>query len=112
MRRTLVVILLAVSSLAAAAIAAIFRPAPAAPPVQRGALRITTQLDRRYLPETGAGEAYLQIDLTAGGDPAQTRRVPVNAVLVLDRSGSMRGPKIERARDAARALVAALSEQD
>jgi Ca-activated chloride channel family protein len=36
----------------------------------------------------------------------------VNAVLVVDRSGSMSGEKIARARDAARALIAALDGED
>jgi Ca-activated chloride channel family protein len=113
MRRTFAVVLLAVASLAAAAVAALLRPKPPEPPKARtGVLRLSTQLDRRFLPEVGGGEAYLQIDLTAGGDRGHERRVPVNAVLILDRSGSMHGAKIERARDAARALVDALGEQD
>jgi Ca-activated chloride channel family protein len=64
------------------------------------------------LPENGGCDAYLQIDLAADGDPAARRRVPVNGVLVLDRSGSMTGAKIDRARDAARALVNALGATD
>ena len=72
---------------------------------------MTTTLDRRYVPGEG-GEAYLQIDLAADGDGAVRHRVPVNAVLILDRSGSMTGAKMDRARDAARALVNALGETD
>jgi Ca-activated chloride channel family protein len=73
---------------------------------------MTAQLDRRYLPESGGGEVYLQIDLAADTDPGARRRVPVNAVLILDRSGSMAGAKMDRARDAARALVQALGPED
>jgi Ca-activated chloride channel family protein len=108
MRRTLALVILAVTSLAAALF--LRRPATAREP--RGALKLSTQLDRRFLPESGGSEAYLQIDLTAGGDRGHERRVPVNAVLILDRSGSMSGVKIQRARDAAKALVDALGEQD
>lgn len=117
MRRTLALAAVALASLVAAAVAALLRPVlPPEPPepqgVRAGGLRMTTQLDRRYLPERGGGEAILQIDLAADADPSARRRVPVNAVLVLDRSGSMSGPKLDRARDAARALVQALSDDD
>ena len=114
MRRTFALVALAVASLAAAAVAALLRPIAKPLPVEQrvGSLRFSTQLDRRYLPESRATEAYLEIDLTAGGDRSKARRVPVNAVMILDRSGSMQGPKMERARDAARALVEALGEGD
>ncbi len=117
MRRTLALAAVALCSLAAAAVAALLRPVlrpepPGQQGVRAGALRMTTQLDRRYLPESGGGEAYLQIDLAADQGPSLRRHVPVNAVLVLDRSGSMTGPKLDRARDAARALVQALGEGD
>ncbi|TMA25782.1 MAG: VWA domain-containing protein [Deltaproteobacteria bacterium] len=116
MRRTLLLVVLAAATLAAAAVAALLRPPavtrPPSRPVAAGALRLSTQLDRRFLPEQGGGEAYLQIDLVAGGERGDERRVPVNAVIIIDRSGSMSGAKIERARDAARALVDALGEQD
>jgi len=114
MRKTFAIVAAALASLAAAAVAALLRPIvkPLDPQTQRaGALRMTTQLDHRFLAEAGGG-AYLQIDLAADGDPAARRRVPVNAVLVLDRSGSMTGAKIDRARDAARALVNALGAED
>lgn len=115
MRRTLVLLVLAAATLAAAAVAALICPPvttkPPRPPAD-GALRLSTQLDRRFLPERGGGEAYLQIDLVAGGERGDEHRVPVNAVIIVDRSGSMSGAKIERARDAARALVDALGEQD
>lgn len=116
MRRTLALAAVALASLVAAALAALLRPVLPPEPkglqgVRAGALRMTTQLDRRYLPESG-GEAVLQVDLAADADPSARRRVPVNAVLVLDRSGSMTGPKLDRARDAARALVQALGAED
>jgi Ca-activated chloride channel homolog len=75
-------------------------------------LRVTTQLERTYLPESAGGEVYLQIDLAAQAAPDAAHRVPVNAVLILDRSGSMSGSKILRAKEAARALVEALGPKD
>src|SRR2546430_14182751 len=100
--------------------AAFFRPSsPAAaahhlPHAGAGArgLRMQAMLERLYLPEDRATSAYLQIDLVADADDDRRQRVPVNAVLILDRSGSMSGPKIERAREAAAALVQALGAED
>jgi len=70
-------------------------------------------LERLYLPEDRATRAYLQIDLAADADRvARRERVPVNAVLIVDRSGSMSGAKIERARQAAAALVRSLGSDD
>jgi Ca-activated chloride channel homolog len=117
MRRTFVLFALALASIAAAAVAAVLRPAkvtarPQPKTVQSGVLRLSTQLDHRYLSEQGGGEAYLQVDLVASGEPSERHRVPVNAVLILDRSGSMQGPKMDRAKEAARALVAALGADD
>ena len=122
MRRTFAFLALALASLAAAAVAALFHlAAPKPPPAQAtshpgtptpGALAMRAMLERLYLPEEGSGTAYLQIDLAGQGEAAARPRVPVNAVLILDRSGSMHGAKIERARDAARALVQALGPED
>jgi Ca-activated chloride channel homolog len=119
MRRMFVLFALALASLAAATVAALVRSVrpvtqkPSPPPVASdGALRMQAALERLYLPEDRSTTAYLQVDLSAAADPSAHRRVPVNAVLILDRSGSMRGVKIERARDAARSLVQALGAED
>jgi Ca-activated chloride channel family protein len=75
-------------------------------------LHVTTQLEHTWLPEGAGGEVYLQIDLAAEPSREAARRVPVNAVLIIDRSGSMSGPKMERAKEAARALIEALGPKD
>jgi Ca-activated chloride channel family protein len=116
MRRTFVLFALALASIAAAAVAAALRPAKVKAwqplTVQSGVLRMSAQLDHQYLSGQGGGEAYLLVDLVAAGEPEGRRRVPVNAVLILDRSGSMQGTKMDRAKEAARALVAALGADD
>src|SRR4051812_38894875 len=120
MRRTLALFAVAFVSLAAAALAALLRPAipkPVPAPVANLAaavsgMRMSALLDRLYLPGNEDGTAYLQVDLTAAASSGGKERVPVNAVLVLDRSGSMSGVKMARARDAARALVQALGPED
>jgi Ca-activated chloride channel family protein len=121
MRRTVLLFSVALASIAAATVAALLRPPRNVPPSPQaflprssatGPLRMTAQMDRRFLPEQGGGESFLQIDLVAAGQAAVRPRVPVNAVLVLDRSGSMQGEKIERARQAARELITALGEGD
>src|SRR4051812_8656788 len=117
MPRTLALFAVAIASLAAAAMAAFFRPSsPAtaahhAPYAGARGLRMQAMLERLYLPEDRATSAYLQIDLIADAADDRRQRVPVNAVLILDRSGSMSGPKIERAREAAAALVQALGPE-
>src|SRR5207245_11308948 len=89
----------------AAALRAPRRP-PADPPAataREGALQLSVRLDRRWLDSRG-GASYLEIGVAADGMPERGPRTAVNAVLVIDRSGSMSGEKIARARDAARAL--------
>ena len=68
-------------------------------------------LDRQWLDSRG-GASYLEVGIQADGMPESGPRTAVNAVLVVDRSGSMSGEKIARARDAARALIAALDGED
>src|ERR1700682_2839647 len=109
MGRTLDLFAVPRASLAAAAMAALLRPAalnPADPrpiPVATAAapgLRMRAFLERLYLPTDRDSNAYLEVDLVADADPAAgRRRVPVNAVLILDRSGSMSGVKMDRARE-------------
>src|SRR5688572_14830942 len=59
----------------------------------------------------GNGEMFLAVDLEAR-DTALAVRPPLNLAIVIDRSGSMRGEKLARARDAARQLVERLEERD
>jgi Ca-activated chloride channel family protein len=56
-------------------------------------------------------EVIVQIDID-GKKVTSTRRTPMNLALVLDRSGSMAGAKLEKARQAAALVVDQLTDED
>ena len=62
----------------------------------------------RHLPQ----EVVIKIDLSAIADRKKARRTPLNLAVVLDRSGSMTGAKIEKAKQAAMLLVDRLHPDD
>jgi len=72
-------------------------------------LRVAPERDLVY--SRGPREVVIQIDLD-GRRPDQARRAPMNLAVVLDRSGSMQGPKIEKARQAACVAVDQLADDD
>ncbi len=57
-------------------------------------------------------QLYLMARLTAGSAPDGATRRPLNISLVIDRSGSMAGSKIDYTRQAASLLVQNLSQED
>ncbi len=69
-------------------------------------------LDRTILPADQAQKTVIKINLEVPAIPVETARPPVNLVLVLDRSGSMSGDKIAKAREAAIAALRRLGPQD
>lgn len=88
-----------------------FGPPTVAPPVNAaGSLSLVGRVSHPLIP-VGPSELFLTADVT-GKVLADVARTPVDLALVIDRSGSMAGEKIEDARSAARALVAQLSPQD
>ncbi len=72
-------------------------------------LRVTPERDLIY--QRGPREVVVQIDLD-GRRPDRGHRTPMNLAVVLDRSGSMGGAKIEKARQAACVAVDQLSDDD
>lgn len=55
---------------------------------------------------------YLKVGMTGFPMANERSRPPVNVAIVLDRSGSMSGEKLERAKDAAKEAIDRLSGQD
>jgi len=82
-------------------------------PALAGANTVTcrVELDRNVLPADEAQRAVIKITLDAPPPPKQNRP-PVNLALVLDRSGSMGGAKLEKAKEAAIEVLRRLEPRD
>lgn len=85
------------------------RQATAAPTPADLTLRVAPERDLIY--NSGPREVVVQIDLDAKR-PEHGRRAPMNLAVVLDRSGSMQGAKIEKAKQAACVAVDHLADND
>src|ERR1044071_707415 len=72
-------------------------------------LRVTP--DRDCIFRSGPREVIVQVEIEARKSD-DTRRAPMNLAVVLDRSGSMEGAKIEKARQAAAMAVDKLADDD
>lgn len=70
------------------------------------------ELDRPVLPAESEQTAVVKVALDAPEAPADAERPPVNLAVVLDRSGSMGGHKIEKAKQAAIEALRRLSARD
>src|SRR5215204_5517439 len=65
-------------------------------------MKLLAHLDRRLLPATGTTERYLRVQVIAPDNAGKNNsRLPLNLALVIDRSGSMAGSKLDKAREAA-----------
>ena len=95
--------------IAAAALAYAALPASLAPakPVE-----INASLSQSIVPTGKARKLYLRIGLTSPRIEKTHARAPLNIALVIDRSGSMSGRKIEAARNAAIMALDRLSSDD
>src|SRR3990172_10729782 len=67
------------------------------------------QADRSLIRSTARSRRYLRVEIVA---PRHPSRVPVNLGLVLDRSGSMSGEKLDLAREGAIRAIQSLRAED
>lgn len=82
-------------------------PVPASKP---GSLTLTGRLSHPYL-VPGTSDVFASLEVSAVDVPGAAR-TPVNLAVVIDRSGSMSGTKIDNARRAAMKLVDMLGDDD
>ncbi len=75
-------------------------------------VKCKVEVDRSVLPAGTRSSAVLKITLEAPDAPPESERTPVNLCIVLDRSGSMGGSKIEYAREAAIEAIRRLQPGD
>lgn len=73
---------------------------------------ITARADRRLIRANGRSRRFVLAQITAPPATRRTERLPVNLAFVLDRSGSMSGPKIELAKRTVSEALAHLGERD
>ncbi len=73
-------------------------------------LRLNSAVTYTLINPAGSHRRYLMLSIEV--PTVQTRRQPLNLALVIDRSGSMGGGKLERAKEAARQLINNLTSQD
>lgn len=90
-------------------LAAALAQAASASPVSDLTLRVMP--DREYVYRAGPREVIVQVEVEARKND-DTRRAPMNLSIVLDRSGSMEGAKLEKARQAAAMAVDKLGDDD
>ncbi|MGH8047769.1 MAG: vWA domain-containing protein [Chthoniobacterales bacterium] len=87
--------------------AALAAPCLSADPI----VDLTVTPDREAVHPKSGRDTILQVEITARPS-TKKRTTPLNLTLVLDRSGSMRGAKLEKARQAACAALRQLGKDD
>ena len=81
--------------------------------VERNGISLSGRLSQGAVLLNGDGRVQMEIGLGAEQrEWIRHRRAPTDLVVILDRSGSMEGEKIDNARAAVRELIAQLGEED
>ncbi len=75
-------------------------------------LHLSAGFEQGYVLRGSSGEAFMVIDLHAAQAPTLAARPAMSVALVIDRSGSMAGPKIARAIEAASSFIHSLHDGD
>jgi len=75
-------------------------------------MRLHVESDRTLIRSAASSTRYVRVSFTAPEAPRGEPRLPVNLALVLDRSGSMSGGKLDLAREAAERALALLHSDD
>ncbi len=84
----------------------------ASPALASPLLNLNLALDRTVLPAGQSEKTIIKVLLDVPQITDSSLRPPVNLVLILDRSGSMTGHKLAKAKEAAIAAMHRLSERD
>jgi Ca-activated chloride channel family protein len=75
-------------------------------------MSIQIRTDGKLIKATGTSQRYLQVSIEAPPATHQSSRRPINIAFVIDRSGSMQGEKIARAREAVIHGIRSLRDED
>ena len=75
-------------------------------------LDVSVLADKPVVLDSGVQTVYLRVGLTGCEPKLLSDRVPVNVALVIDKSGSMSGDKIEKAKEAAILAIHRLTSSD
>jgi Ca-activated chloride channel family protein len=77
-----------------------------------GQVHLEVSLDKPTMLAEKKQEAFVKVGLTGFKLEGKDKRAPVNVAIVLDKSGSMQGDKIAKAKDAAIAAIERLGPRD
>jgi uncharacterized protein YegL len=76
-------------------------------------IQLRSTLSRSVLAESGEPQLiYVLLEMSAQGVPTTLPKLPLNLCLVIDRSSSMRGERLQQVKDGAARIVDMLGEED